>query len=90
MAKAVRNLVVQEKQSVTPNLTRMILQGQALSDFPAGFEGGYVKLSLPDNNTKNVVRSYIIRRHPIRIDPRHGSPRRHGARSNLGKSRHSW
>tara|TARA_R110002072_G_scaffold5527_2_gene35312 strand:- start:20804 stop:21544 length:741 start_codon:yes stop_codon:yes gene_type:complete len=61
MAKAVRNLVVQEKQSVTPNLTRMILQGQALSDFPTGFEGGYVKLSLPDNNTKNVVRSYTVR-----------------------------
>ena len=61
MAKVVRNLVVQDKQQITPNLTRMILHGNALADFPAGFEGGYVKLLLPQPGAKAVVRSYTVR-----------------------------
>lgn len=61
MAKAVRQLAVFDKQLVTPNLTRMTLQGSALADFPTGFEGGYVKLSLPQTEAKPVVRSYTVR-----------------------------
>lgn len=61
MAKAVRNVVVSAKQSLTPNLTRMVLQGDALSDFPSGFEGGYVKLAFPQQDSKDILRSYTIR-----------------------------
>lgn len=61
MAKAVREVAVLDKQFVTPNLTRIVLQGSALADFPTGYEGGYIKLILPQPNSQNAVRSYTVR-----------------------------
>lgn len=61
MAKAVRQVVVNDKFALSPNMQRVILGGEGLADFPEGFEGGYIKLILPDDSPKPQVRSYTIR-----------------------------
>ncbi|MFN3235618.1 MAG: siderophore-interacting protein [Pseudomonadales bacterium] len=61
MAKAIRQVVVGQKQNISPNMQRVVLEGEALEDFPTGFEGGYIKLVLPDGSEKPPVRSYTIR-----------------------------
>jgi NADPH-dependent ferric siderophore reductase len=66
MAKAIRQVVVGQKQRISPNMQRVVFEGEALGDFPAGFEGGYIKLVLPDGSAKPPVRSYTIRE----FDPR--------------------
>ncbi|MBT3708480.1 MAG: siderophore-interacting protein [Gammaproteobacteria bacterium] len=60
MAKTARRVSVAKKQTLTPNMTRLVLEGTSLSDFPLGFEGGYIKLVLPDPG-KPTVRSYTVR-----------------------------
>lgn len=61
MAKTPRQVRVLSKDPVTPNLTRVILAGDALEDFPTGFEGGYVKLILDEAADKPLMRSYTVR-----------------------------
>ena len=61
MAKDPRDVRVLQREAISPNLTRVVLIGDSLQDFPAGFEGGYVKLVLPNETDKPFVRSYTIR-----------------------------
>ncbi|MBO6563121.1 MAG: siderophore-interacting protein [Pseudomonadales bacterium] len=61
MAKVVRSLEVVDREQVSPNLLRVTLGGAALSDFPAGFEGGYIKLVLPEGDDNPAMRSYTIK-----------------------------
>lgn len=46
-----RALSVIDKQTLSPNLLRIALGGDALEDFPADAAGGYVKLVLPEDKT---------------------------------------
>lgn len=69
--RASRTLTVRQKKYLTPNMIRMVLGGDELSDFPLNEEGGYIKLSFPAESTdfavasqtpsKPLVRSYTIR-----------------------------
>lgn len=61
MARAPRTVTVAKKDNLTPNMVRVTLTGDALADFPEGFEGGYVKLVLPDENERPTVRSMTVR-----------------------------
>ena len=61
MAKVIRQVVVSDKYPLTPNMQRVVLSGDALADFPTDFEGGYIKLILPDGSEKPPVRSYTVR-----------------------------
>ena len=56
-----RVLTVLQSTKITPNFQRVTLGGDGLSDFPAGQEGGYVKLRLPAAEGKMAVRTYTIR-----------------------------
>ncbi len=58
-----RELQVVAKQQVSPNMLRVRLGGPGLADFPAGAEGGYVKLMLasPQAGARPVVRTYTVR-----------------------------
>ncbi len=58
-----RKLEVLGSQSITPNMLRVTLGGEALADFPRDQEGGYVKLNLPPlpGTQKPTVRTYTIR-----------------------------
>ena len=75
-----RELQVLATQYVTPNMLRLTLGGPGLAGFPAGQEGGYVKLRLssPDDPAKTIVRTYTIRnQRPGEIDvdfALHGDP----------------
>jgi len=65
--RAIRNVTVKHKQWLTPHMLRIILSGDALSDFPTNFESGYVKLRFLSHelassmNEKPLVRSYTVR-----------------------------
>ena len=61
MARKPRTVTVNDMKPLTPNMTRLTLGGDALSDFPAGFEGGYVKLVLADDDGQSRVRSFTVR-----------------------------
>lgn len=61
MSKIPREVLVKSITSLSPNLTKVVLGGEALADFPCGFEGGYVKLVLDDKGEKPTVRSYTVR-----------------------------
>ncbi len=58
-----RDLDVQGKQYVTPNMLRITLGGPGLSGFPHQSDGGYVKLRLFPGGAGSaaVVRTYTIR-----------------------------
>lgn len=56
------NLQVLGSSRLTPNMHRVTLGGDALQDFPAGRQGGYLKLRLPVQG-KTIVRTYTIRNH---------------------------
>ena len=60
MARVVRTVTVADKQQLTPNMMRLLLEGDSLADFPDGMEGGYIKLVL-DGQDKPVARSYTVR-----------------------------
>ena len=61
MAKELRTVTVAEKIRLSPNMTRLRVAGDSLSSFPAGFEGGYVKLVFDSAAEKPLVRSYTVR-----------------------------
>ncbi len=56
-----RTLTVIGKSRITPNMVRVTLGGPGLAGFPAGQQGGYVKLQLPQADGKRAVRTYTIR-----------------------------
>lgn len=58
-----RLLQVVAKQQVSPSMLRVRLGGPGLAGFPAGAEGGYVKLMLPgpQAGARPVVRTYTVR-----------------------------
>ncbi len=58
-----RVLQVMAKQQISPNMLRVRLGGPGLADFPAGAEGGYVKLMLAgaQAGARPVVRTYTVR-----------------------------
>ena len=58
---APRVLTVLATTQVSPNMRRIALGGAGLADFPAGQQGGYVKLRLPLSDGKTAVRTYTIR-----------------------------
>ncbi len=56
-----RSLAVKSAYNLTPNMRRVTLQGDALSDFPTEVEGGYVKLLFPiANSDETIVRTYTV------------------------------
>lgn len=61
MAKTPRTVKVANRENLTPNMVRITLSGDSLADFPAGFEGGYIKLVFPNADEKPTVRSYTVR-----------------------------
>ena len=62
MANNIYHGVVRTRDQVTPNMLRFSLESEALSDFPDGFEGGYVKLVFPRPEAKRpAMRSYTVR-----------------------------
>lgn len=61
MAKKSREVTLARRETLSPNLTRMTLAGESLADFPDGFEGGYVKLRVPDEAGGAALRSYTVR-----------------------------
>ncbi len=62
MSKRLREVVVKDKTALSPNMNRIVLAGDDLADFPAGMEGGYIKLVFPQEDAaKPTVRSYSIR-----------------------------
>ncbi|WP_180897253.1 siderophore-interacting protein [Martelella soudanensis] len=48
-------------EQVTPNMRRVSIGGPAMAAFPAGQDGGYVKLMLPGADEKPLLRTYTIR-----------------------------
>tara|TARA_Y100001956_G_scaffold37433_1_gene36851 strand:+ start:3528 stop:4304 length:777 start_codon:yes stop_codon:yes gene_type:complete len=73
MKKPNANLVtVVKTETITPNMQRILLQGDALSQFPVDCEGGYIKLlfnhvggtdiSNLKEGERPVMRTYTIRR----------------------------
>ncbi|WP_394143084.1 siderophore-interacting protein [Vibrio atypicus] len=70
-----KHVTVISSQTVTPNMQRITLQGDAFADFPADCEGGYIKLmftpaggtdieALPEGE-RPILRTYTIRRFDI-------------------------
>lgn len=56
--RKIRKLVVLNKQQLTPNMQRISLQADDLSDFPVDSEGGYLKLFFtPEGDTDITVLS---------------------------------
>ncbi|MCG7574475.1 siderophore-interacting protein [Phaeobacter sp. CNT1-3] len=68
-SNAPRQAVVHAVSHVTPNMYRIAFAGAGLADFPAGCEGGYIKLIFPDapraNPDRPVMRTYSIRAHDV-------------------------
>ena len=61
MARSTLAVTVADKKRLSPNMIRLMLQGDSLKDFPTGYEGGYIKLVFPGGLERPVVRSYTIR-----------------------------
>ncbi|WP_273976979.1 siderophore-interacting protein [Vibrio parahaemolyticus] len=70
-----KTLVVTDTETITPNMQRITLQGEALSHFPRDCEGSYIKLlfndmggadlSILSEEDQPIMRTYTIRRfHP--------------------------
>lgn len=58
-----RTAIVLGKQQVTPNMLRVTLGGPAMTSFPAGSQGAYIKFRLfPDGGDRPTVRTYTVRR----------------------------
>ena len=66
---APRTAVVKSIEDVTPNMRRIVFGGDDLADFPAGREGGYIKLIFPEapraNPDRPVMRTYSVRAHDV-------------------------
>lgn len=69
-ASAPRILEVLETEQISPNMLRLHFGGAGVADFPAGHEGGYIKLMFPDlpraNPSRPVMRTYSVRSHDAR------------------------
>ena len=61
MARSTLAVTVADKKRLSPNMIRLMLQGDSLKDFPTGYEGGYIKLVFPRGLERPVVRSYTVR-----------------------------
>ena len=61
MARSTLAVTVADKKRLSPNMMRLMLQGDSLKDFPTGYEGGYIKLVFPGGLERPVVRSYTVR-----------------------------
>ena len=61
MARSTLAVTVADKKRLSPNMMRLMLQGDSLQDFPTGYEGGYIKLVFPEGLERPVVRSYTVR-----------------------------
>ncbi|MGY6456500.1 siderophore-interacting protein [Vibrio parahaemolyticus] len=70
-----KTLIVTDTETITPNMQRITLQGEALSHFPRDCEGSYIKLlfndmggadlSILSEDDRPIMRTYTIRRfHP--------------------------
>ena len=70
-----KELIVTHTETITPNMQRLTLQGEALGQFPADCEGSYIKLLFDQNGSTDLqamsednrplMRTYTIRRyHP--------------------------
>ncbi len=70
-----KQVVVINSETITPNMQRLTLQGEALSKFPEDCEGGYIKLLFNEaggtelqplsEDSRPLMRTYTIRRfHP--------------------------
>ena len=57
-----RTLEVLSSETLSPSMHRLALGGVGLANFPAGQAGGYIKLMLPGEGERPVVRTYTIRR----------------------------
>lgn len=57
-----RTLEVLSSETLSPSMHRLALGGAGLANFPAGQAGGYIKLMLPGEGERPVVRTYTIRR----------------------------
>lgn len=66
-----KSLVIKKTQTITPNMQRITLQGEALGNFPLDCEGSYVKLLFNEvggtdiqgfsEENRPVMRTYTIR-----------------------------
>lgn len=64
MARPQRTVTVAGKTQLSPHFVRLQLTGASLSDFPIGYEGGYVKLVFPLKGSveaKPLMRSFTVR-----------------------------
>ncbi|EJR0959593.1 TPA: siderophore-interacting protein [Vibrio parahaemolyticus] len=67
-----KTLVITDTETITPNMQRITLQGEALSHFPRDCEGSYIKLlfndmggpdlSILSEDDRPIMRTYTIRR----------------------------
>ncbi|KII76558.1 siderophore-interacting protein [Vibrio renipiscarius] len=67
-----QSVTVRSSETITPNMQRIILQGDVLANFPADCEGGYIKLlfnaeggtdlSTVAEGVRPMMRTYTIRR----------------------------
>ena len=57
-----RTLEVLNAETLSPSMHRLSLGGAGLAGFPQGQAGGYIKLMLPDEGERPIVRTYTIRR----------------------------
>jgi NADPH-dependent ferric siderophore reductase len=66
-APAPRILEVLDREQISPNMLRLHFGGAGVADFPAGCEGGYIKLMFPElpraNPSRPVMRTYSVRSH---------------------------
>ena len=87
MAKALRQVVIDEKRALSPNMQRVVLTGESLADFPEGY-GADTSSSCYLMVQKTPVRSYHprVRSRATAVSDRHGGSWRYRARCILGKS----
>lgn len=57
-----RTLEVLRSDRLTPSMHRLSIGGPGLTGFPEGQAGGYIKLMLPGEGERPMVRTYTIRR----------------------------
>ncbi|WP_460100061.1 siderophore-interacting protein [Qipengyuania sp. 483] len=57
-----RTLEVLSTETLSPSMHRLSLGGAGLAGFPEGQAGGYIKLMLPGEGERPIVRTYTIRR----------------------------
>ncbi len=56
MARAVRQTKVASIEQLSKNMKRITVTGESLMTFPDGFDGGYVKVLVPESLDDTVAR----------------------------------